>query len=119
MTTDRVIERADKADMDPRDQFDMAVGAIGRFSLLMQLRDKVEIAAAVGKPRCGNCFWWMKSRDCPRERNVNGQTTGPANNAPVCEKFKRTQSSIELQAKRTTEAVEFAQRHGLSAPNKI
>lgn len=38
---------------------------------------------------CGNCFYWMKSRMCPRERNVKGMTRGPSCSGLPCKKFAR------------------------------
>lgn len=37
--------------------------------------------------KCGDCYFWMKSRDCPREKNINGQTCGPSMGAAACDKF--------------------------------
>jgi hypothetical protein len=37
--------------------------------------------------RCGNCFKWMKSTLCPKEKNINGMNRGPNCNAPVCSQF--------------------------------
>lgn len=37
--------------------------------------------------RCGDCDKWMKSSECPREKNVNGMTRGPSINAPICNQF--------------------------------
>ena len=36
---------------------------------------------------CGGCYWWMKSRRCPREKNVNGWNRGPSMNSPVCKEY--------------------------------
>ena len=36
---------------------------------------------------CGSCYWWMKSRSCPREKNVNGWNRGPSMNDPACKEY--------------------------------
>ena len=55
---------------------------------------------------CGNCDSWMKSRVCPRERNINGLSRGPSCNHPKCEKFSRKRASEELTTRRETELQE-------------
>lgn len=47
------------------------------------------------RPRCGNCFHWMKSSQCPQERNVNGYSRGPSCDAHPCAKF--TESAVTLK----------------------
>ena len=51
---------------------------------------------------CGDCDKWMKSRECPRERNVNGQTRGPSMTALVCGQYveaaSTTKRRVELEA---------------------
>lgn len=37
--------------------------------------------------RCGECDKWMKSRECPRERNVNGWYRGPSCDDAPCNQF--------------------------------
>lgn len=46
---------------------------------------KVSIAS-IGK-RCGDCDKWMKSRQCPMERNVNGRSQGPSSEGRICRQF--------------------------------
>lgn len=38
---------------------------------------------------CGDCYFWMKSRSCPKEKNINGYSRGPSMNGLICEKFER------------------------------
>jgi hypothetical protein len=38
--------------------------------------------------RCGDCTKWMKSRECPRERNVGGMSRGPSWEEYQCAAFK-------------------------------
>jgi hypothetical protein len=44
---------------------------------------------------CGGCYFWMKSNDCPRERNINGWNKGPSMSDIKCDKFQRSPSSIK------------------------
>lgn len=101
---------------DLRQQFDKAIDALGRLSLLAQLRDKVVEASQVDRRECGNCFFWMKSRDCPYERNVGGVTRGPSMSHVACGKFRITQQAVELKTQRLHEAMAFAEKHGLPVP---
>ena len=38
--------------------------------------------------KCGDCYYWMKSSECPRERNVKGRNRGPSISGSPCEKFR-------------------------------
>lgn len=96
---------------------DEVISGMERLSLLAQLRDKVTIALAVDRRECGNCYFWMKSRDCPREHNVNGQTRGPSCSDVACGKFKIQDRVLELKKQRVAEAVSFAEKHSLPIPH--
>lgn len=37
---------------------------------------------------CGACHFWMKSQECPRERNVNGWNRGPSSGDVPCGRFQ-------------------------------
>jgi hypothetical protein len=102
---------------DLRDDFKQICDGLNRISLIAQLRDKVAYALKAYNKRCGDCVHWMKSRDCPLERNVKGYSRGPSCDAPVCSKFVIKQRAVELQQKRTTEAIEFAKAHDLPIPD--
>jgi hypothetical protein len=39
-------------------------------------------------PRCGDCFFWMKSSLCLREKNVGGVNKGPSVDQSSCAKFR-------------------------------
>lgn len=69
----------------------------GKFSENVHNIDKIrKLSADAFKPlSCGDCYWWMKSRDCPREKNVNGQTRGPSSGGFPCPKMQQTKQSIE------------------------
>jgi len=61
--------------------------------------------------KCGKCHWWMKSRDCPKERNVKGYSRGPSCNdstAVSCPKFKFSDNAIYFMELLEKEAVQTA-----------
>lgn len=51
-------------------------------------------------PKCGDCSHWMKSRECPREKNVKGMSRGPSCNDSTCDKFaaKNAETAARLEA---------------------
>lgn len=63
-----------------------------------------ELRADISKigSRCGDCNKWMKSRECPREKNVNGRNRGPSCNDFKCSQFVEehhaTKRRAELEA---------------------
>lgn len=68
-----------------------------------------QLKAEIAKPlRCGDCYWWMKSRDCPREVNVNGRNRGPSMNDWPCSKMQETKESAGLRERRKTELEKLA-----------
>ncbi len=85
--------------MDANRVFDAAIkaGAMvaredARQRELARLRDNAT-------RRCGGCYHWMKSRQCPKEKNVNGWNRGPSMNGPICNKFEPTAIHLEWEAK--------------------
>ncbi|CDX26739.1 hypothetical protein MPL3356_60527 [Mesorhizobium plurifarium] len=42
---------------------------------------------------CGACDKWMKSRECPKERNVNGYSRGPSMKDFKCNQFVESASA--------------------------
>lgn len=59
--------------------------------IAVQRAEKVrELTAAIAKVRCGDCDKWMKSRQCPREHNVRGQSRGPSCEGMPCGQFVET-----------------------------
>jgi len=71
-----------------------------------------QLKAEIAKPlRCGDCYWWMKSRDCPRERNVNGRNRGPSMNDWPCGKMQETADSIERREKHKAELAALQHPH--------
>jgi len=43
---------------------------------------------------CGDCNHWMKSSECPREKNINGRNHGPSMGDFICNKFVTSYSAI-------------------------
>ena len=66
-----------------------------------ELRRKI---AGIGS-RCGDCNHWMKSRTCPRERNVGGMSRGPSCDDVVmnCAVFVIKPAAIERRARLSAE----------------
>jgi len=104
---------------DLRDDFSRICNALGKISLLAQLRDKVRYALEAHNKRCGQCDHWMKSRECPREHNVKGFSRGPSSGDPICGKFSITKSALDIQKSRALEAIEFAKEHDLPIPDHL
>lgn len=77
---------------DLRDVFDAAIDILGREARARHWLDQAAADERNARPKCGNCYWWMKSRDCPRERNVNGRNRGPSMNEAPCGKFREDPS---------------------------
>lgn len=97
-------------------EIDTIISGINRISLLAQLRDKVWYANEAHRDRCGSCFFWMKSRLCPREKNVGGMSRGPHSGEQACPKFQITQGSIDNRIRLMAEALDFARKHDLPIP---
>jgi hypothetical protein len=74
--------------------------SLNKLSELAQIRDDKRVADATDARECGNCQHWMKSRVCPRERNVNGMTRGPSSGDPACKDFALTPRVAKLKADR-------------------
>lgn len=94
-------------------QLDAFCEAMNKLSRFAQLRADLHEAEQTDRRRCGNCYWWMKSNSCPRERNVNGQNRGPSMNDLGCDKFQLTESAKRLKQERL-EAVEQARKELMS-----
>lgn len=54
--------------------------------------------ASVGST-CGDCDRWMKSSECPAEKNVNGMSRGPSSGARICPSFTIADSAIRHKAR--------------------
>lgn len=68
-----------------------------RLSAITQEAARLSEIDAVlrARPRCGECDHWMKSRECPSERNVNGYNRGPSMNGSACGKFLITHHAAD------------------------
>lgn len=95
---------------------DKIIGGLDRLSKIAQLKDMVTEANISSRSSCGSCHFWMKSRECPRERNVDGFSRGPSCEAPICGTFLQTTSSLEIEARKKSRANGFAAREGLPLP---
>ncbi|WP_462402244.1 hypothetical protein [Pseudomonas sp. Marseille-QA0332] len=74
------------------EQFEKLIDALGKASHLAYLKSERSRIQARARPRCGNCDFWMKSRECPVEKNVNGMSRGPSCEGIACSKFKQCPS---------------------------
>ena len=64
--------------------FDALISAAGHCARIDGLRSKARSKDESGRACCGHCNHWMKSRQCPKERNVNGYSRGPSMNGLPC-----------------------------------
>lgn len=95
-------------------EFDALIDGLGRLSALAQYRDMMREANQTDGRQCGNCIFWMASRDCPKEVvTLQGRRTGPTSGSPACDKFAIKQWVVELRTKRLEEARAFAIKEGL------
>lgn len=100
-------------------EIDRVIDGLNKISLIAQLRDKVRVAADAKRNRCGGCDHWMKSRQCPKERNVGGMSRGPSCDDLACSSFSITAREIETRSRRAGEAISFAEQHGLPVPTYL
>lgn len=89
--------------MDLRDQLDHAIGVMGRLSALAYIADLRKDLHEFNRPKCGDCFLWMKSRLCPKEHNVNGYTRGPNCNGAPCDKYQEVAYMADLRKEKEAE----------------
>jgi hypothetical protein len=71
---------------DGREIWDWAAKLSAHTQRVHKLRQLQADIASIGK-RCGDCDKWMKSRECPAEKNVNGFSRGPSCNGFICKAF--------------------------------
>lgn len=76
------------------------IDGLCNLSRLADLSRDLKEAHQIDEKRCGNCYLWMKSRECPREHNVNGYSRGPNMDAAACDKFVLQKWVAELKQKR-------------------
>lgn len=75
---------------------------VHRKAKIRDLREVIRVARST----CGSCTKWMKSRACPREKNVGGMSRGPSCADPVCSQFEMSAAAarnIESATEQLTE----------------
>lgn len=85
---------------DGREIWDWAA----KFSAHVHRQDEINrLATDIAKigRRCGDCDKWMKSRECPREHNVAGQSRGPSCNGLICGQFVEDRQATKRRAELT------------------
>lgn len=85
------------------DQIDKMVDALTKVARLSDLKGKRAHAVQRSKPRCGNCSNWMKSRQCPKEVNVNGRSQGPSCEGFACPSFVEETFTTDIFKKQIAE----------------
>ncbi|MEE4332271.1 hypothetical protein V2J70_02120 [Pseudomonas alliivorans] len=75
------------------EQFDKLFDALGKAGHLAYLKRERARINSEARPKCGNCSFWMKSRECPAEKNVSGQSRGPSCEGFACQKFEMSAGS--------------------------
>jgi hypothetical protein len=69
------------------DEVNDVLSGFARLSAISKLCEDIKYLRRWTELRCGNCDHWMKSRVCPKEKNVNGRNKGPSMNEFACELF--------------------------------
>lgn len=82
---------------DGREVWDWAAKFSAHVHQQSEIRRLKADIAGIGK-RCGDCDNWMKSRQCPQERNVNGRNRGPSMNGFICQKFVECRFAMKRRA---------------------
>lgn len=74
---------------DGREIWDWAA-KLSEHTYRMDRMRKLSADIRVIGTRCGDCDNWMKSSQCPQERNENGRQRGPSMNGLKCIQFVET-----------------------------
>jgi hypothetical protein len=85
-TVERAPQIPTSISPDGREIWDWAAKLSDHVHRQDKIRRLTADLAGIGL-RCGDCDKWMKSRECPRERNENGRQRGPSMNEPKCRQF--------------------------------
>jgi len=88
--------------MDANAIFDAVEKLSEHFQRIDQIK-KLSASISDLAPRCGLCYFWMMSRECPREKNINGYSQGPSCDGFPCEKFSEKKYVTELRDARKAE----------------
>lgn len=91
--------------------FEAMLAADSAMQKAVRLRDLRTELAVIGT-RCGHCSKWMKSRECPKEHNVNGMSRGPSCESLKCSEYVESNFAIQFREKK---AAEIAELSGASA----
>ncbi len=76
-------------------EVDRIFAAFDALSKLSQEAQRMRDLRHATRRRCGSCCHWMKSRSCPQEHNVNGQSRGPSCEGIPCGQFTPTAAYLE------------------------
>jgi hypothetical protein len=82
---------------DGREIWDWAAKLSAYTQSVHEIRRLANDIARIGK-RCGDCDKWMKSRECPAERNINGLSRGPSCEGFICSQFIEAASATKRRA---------------------
>lgn len=85
---------------DGREVWDWAAKFSAHVHRLDEIRRFKADIAVIGR-RCGDCDNWMKSRQCPREHNVNGRSRGPSAGDFICQKFTESRRATKRREELT------------------
>lgn len=72
---------------DIRNIFDIAIAASDEQARKQKRQEELQVLRNFARHECGSCDKWMKSRECPRERNVKGMSRGPSCKDYICSAF--------------------------------
>jgi hypothetical protein len=78
--------------MDLRVLLDRIVEAGAKAAAEDERQREIERLRQNAARNCGHCARWM-TRQCPRERNVNGRNSGPSCASVPCEQFVAAQEA--------------------------
>ena len=102
------------------DEIQPVVDALNHMSRVARFRADLTTARETDRRRCGNCEKWMKSRECPQERNVNGYSRGPSADSPKaagCDLFELKQWVRDLKDERMANVRKKAEELGIELPS--
>ena len=95
-----------------------AVEPFLRLGRLADFNNELQHIKSIKSRRCGSCFWWMKSRDCPRERNVNGYSRGPSMNSTIALRCSKYQLAPLSKQNYETRLLDWQERFNKAFPDR-
>jgi hypothetical protein len=101
----------DHVSSDGREIWDWAAKLSAHTQRMHKMR---QLQADIGRvgTRCGDCDKWMKSRLCPKEKNVNGRNHGPSCDTPKCGQFVEEKFATRRRTELQTELSKLESPHG-------